>query len=334
MTYVSQTMKKSESCFELVHVACNEKHNSITNGFYEYFETNLLRNKKSGVEGLKSRTRRIDLQAGKFTRFLNKKKSNRDQKENKENVSESNLVMMAKSEKEKACLEQEVKDSHNGHEIIGSRAEVPRRWSSERSEKAPENCLGALFGALSATFPEEPHLLALRVKLSTNFSIAARSSALSGALSTIEMGLGFVSVVIPLYLKDPDALGFVSLAKEVQQHTLPLFEGGFGCGSFHLQLLGKEFKLTKGWKSIKKGDEVALSATLGALSAIVSCLTLGCPFLEPSAQDVPSSCSGALFRATERNFVKTHHACLPSQLTLSANFDPHTAESHKWGLER
>ncbi|KOM38401.1 hypothetical protein LR48_Vigan03g178300 [Vigna angularis] len=104
--------------------------------------------------------------------------------------------------------------------------------------KPTAHCLGALFGALSATFPEEPRLLTLQVKVSANFSVVARPSALSGELSASEMGLGFVSVLIPLYLKDPDALGLVSLAEEVQQHTLPLFEGGFGCGSFHLQLLG------------------------------------------------------------------------------------------------
>ncbi|KOM48045.1 hypothetical protein LR48_Vigan07g174900 [Vigna angularis] len=39
-----------------------------------------------------------------------------------------------------------------------------------------------------------------------------------------------------------------------------------------------------------------LSATLGAFSAKVSCLTPDCPFLEPSAQDVPGSRLGALSR--------------------------------------
>ncbi|KOM34875.1 hypothetical protein LR48_Vigan02g102500 [Vigna angularis] len=73
----------------------------------------------------------------------------------------------------------------------------------------------------------------------------------------------------------------------------------------------------------------ALSATLGALSARVHCLTPGFPFLEPSAQDASGSRLGTLFRGAERNFVESHHACLPSKLTLSATFDPHTAERHK-----
>ncbi|KOM47790.1 hypothetical protein LR48_Vigan07g149400 [Vigna angularis] len=38
---------------------------------------------------------------------------------------------------------------------------------------------------------------------------------------------------------------------------------------------------------------------------------------------------GALFRSAERNYDKSHHACLPFEMTLSATSDPHTAERHK-----
>ncbi|KOM25618.1 hypothetical protein LR48_Vigan125s000800 [Vigna angularis] len=83
----------------------------------------------------------------------------------------------------------------------------------------------------------------------------------------------------------------------------------------------------------KRYKRKALSSTLGALNAKVSYLTLGCPFLEPSAQDVPGSRPGALVRGAERNYDETHYTCLPSELTLSATSDPHTAERHKWGIE-
>ncbi|KOM49640.1 hypothetical protein LR48_Vigan08g046700 [Vigna angularis] len=77
-----------------------------------------------------------------------------------------------------------------------------------------------------------------------------------------------------------------------------------------------------------------LSATLGALSAKVSCLTLGCPFLKPLAQDVPRSRPGDFFRGAEHNYDETHHACLPFEMTLSATSDSHTVERHKWGAKR
>ncbi|KOM25537.1 hypothetical protein LR48_Vigan115s000700 [Vigna angularis] len=43
---------------------------------------------------------------------------------------------------------------------------------------------------------------------------------------------------------------------------------------------------------------------------------------------------GRPFQHAERNCDETHHACLPSELTLSVTCDPHTVERHKWGVER
>lgn len=87
-----------------MHVTCNIKPNSITNGFYEFFEAGLSRNKKTCVDGLRSKVERINLQAEKFMKFLNKKNNRGHQNDKKENVSENDLIMMAKSEMAKERL--------------------------------------------------------------------------------------------------------------------------------------------------------------------------------------------------------------------------------------
>ncbi|KOM48212.1 hypothetical protein LR48_Vigan07g191600 [Vigna angularis] len=87
----------------------------------------------------------------------------------------------------------------------------------------------------------------------------------------------------------------------------------------------RSWNLGRTRKASEKRIVAALSATLGALSARVHCLMLACPFLEPSAQDTPGSRLGTFFSGAECHFPESHHADLPSKLTLSASSDPHTA---------
>ncbi|XP_014506421.1 uncharacterized protein LOC106766185 [Vigna radiata var. radiata] len=63
------------------------------------------------VDKSSSRAEKLNLQATKLMRFLNIKKDDRIQNENKEDVHERDLIMMAKFETTKKCLRQGTKSS-------------------------------------------------------------------------------------------------------------------------------------------------------------------------------------------------------------------------------
>ncbi|XP_017415990.1 uncharacterized protein LOC108326897 [Vigna angularis] len=120
MASISPIPRKSEFVLDCVHVTCNDKCISVTNGFYESFETRLFRSslqgRKIGINSLESRIEIVDLEAERFTSFLNKKKADVNQSDDKMknkdgDLPSTDLIMMAKSETTKASLEQEAKES-------------------------------------------------------------------------------------------------------------------------------------------------------------------------------------------------------------------------------
>ncbi|KOM34718.1 hypothetical protein LR48_Vigan02g086800 [Vigna angularis] len=92
---------------------------------------------------------------------------------------------------------------------------------------------------------------------------------------------------------------------------------------WEFRLFGRRVEVVRSWNSGRAGktserrNAATLSAISGALSARLHCLTLDCSFSR--ALNAGSLCLalGRPFWGAERHFLESHHACLPSELTLS-----------------
>ncbi|KOM47951.1 hypothetical protein LR48_Vigan07g165500 [Vigna angularis] len=93
-----------------------------------------------------------------------------------------------------------------------------------------------------------------------------------------------------------------------------------GC---HVATSKKKVEVVRSWnlgrvgKASERRSATTLSGILGALNAGLHCLPLGCPFFGALSEGSPCLALGRPFWSAERHFFESHHACLPSELTLS-----------------
>ncbi|XP_014522213.1 uncharacterized protein LOC106778740 [Vigna radiata var. radiata] len=128
MAFVSHSKKAYDFRIDIISAPCNLKLKSVSDGFFENFETGNLECKITSYEESCSKMQKTILLSSKFTKFL-KKTNNQDHSVDAKNKEE--LIMMAKSRVVKPDLEQHFRSPtwYLDNECSRHMTEDPKKFS-------------------------------------------------------------------------------------------------------------------------------------------------------------------------------------------------------------